>query len=153
MELVAGDASTILVAISTDDLAGLADRGRFAAHLSLGAGLDPTWLDLFSEAVRAVTGDDGEPSNFLDARRELDGPADVAGRTVERVDAHWIRAIARLADRDVPAVAGRWLDLLGEELGELPREEKPWIRSLAGDLVQFCRTAERAPDVLFAWSI
>ena len=48
--------SEILVAIGTDDLAGLSDRRRFTAHLALGAGLDPTWLDLFSEAVRTVTG-------------------------------------------------------------------------------------------------
>ena len=72
---------------------------------------------------------------------------------MERVDARWIGAIARLADREVPAVAGRWLDLLDEELGELPREEKPWIRELAGEVVRFCRSAERAPDVLFAWSL
>jgi hypothetical protein len=152
MELVAGDARTILVAISTGDVAGLSDPGRFPAHLSLGPGLDPTWLDLFSEAVRAVT-DADEPSDFLDARCELDGPPDVAGRTVERIDPHWIEAIARLADHDVPAVAGRWLDLLDEELGELPREEKPWIRELAGDVVRFCRRAEAEPDVLFAWSL
>lgn len=152
MELVAGDAPTILIAISSDDLSGLAEPERFTARLSLGAGLDPTWLDLFSEAVRSVTGG-GEPSDFLDARRELDGPGDIDGRTVERVDARWVEAIARLADREVPAVAGRWLDLLDEEFGELPREEKPWIRELAGDVVRFCRSAERAPDVLFAWSL
>ena len=35
----------------------------------------------------------------------------------------------------------------------LPREEKPWIRDLAGQLVVFCRAADRAPDVLFAWSL
>ncbi len=152
MDLVAGDATAILVAISTNDLAGLSDRDRFTAHLSLGAGLDPTWLDLFSEAVRAVTGS-GDPTDFLDARRELDGPPDLADRTVERVDPRWVEAIARLSDRDVSAIAGRWLDLLDEELGELPREEKPWIRQLAGEVIGFCRAAERAPDVLFAWSI
>ena len=37
--------------------------------------------------------------------------------------------------------------------GVLPREEKPWIRDLAGRLVAFCRAADRAPDVLFAWSL
>ena len=35
----------------------------------------------------------------------------------------------------------------------LPREEKPWIRDLAGQVVRFCRTADRSPDVLFAWSL
>ena len=152
MELVAGDTQAILIVISTDELAALSEPGRFVAHLSLGAGLDPTWLDLFSEAVRTVLGS-GEPSDFLDARRELDGPGEPTGRTVERVDRRWIESIARLNERDIPAIAGRWLDLLDDELGELPREEKPWIRGLAGDIVQFCRAAERAPDVLFAWSL
>ena len=44
-------------------------------------------------------------------------------------------------------------DDLREELGDLPREEKPWIRELAGELVAFCRSAQRAPDILFAWSL
>jgi hypothetical protein len=152
MELIAGDAPAILVVLTADDVGALADPGRFAAHLSLGAGLDPTWLDLFSEAIRSVN-DSGEPTDFIDARRELDGPGDIDNRTIERVDPHWIETIARLPDRDLPAVAGRWLDLLDEEYGELPREEKPWIRQLAGEIVLFCREAQRAPDVLFAWSI
>ncbi len=152
MDLIAGDEPAILVAISTDDLAGLSDQGRFAAHLSLGAGLDPTWLDLFSEAARSVT-DSAEPIDFIDARRELDGPGDVGGRTVERIDPRWIEAIARLSEHDLLAVAGHWLDLLDEEYGELPREEKPWIRQLAGEIVRFCQSAERAPDVIFAWSL
>ena len=92
--------------------------------------------------------------DFLDARVELDGPGDgVGGRTVERVDRRWVEAIARISDHDLLAVAGAWLDLLDEELGELPREEKPWIRELAGRILAFCRDAERAPDVLFAWSL
>ncbi|MEA2536250.1 MAG: hypothetical protein QOF11_484 [Chloroflexota bacterium] len=152
MELVAGDTQAILVVVASDELTGLSEPGRFVAHLSLGAGLDPTWLDLFSEAVRSVL-DSAEPNDFLDARRELDGPGEISGRTVERVDRRWIETIARLHDRDIAAIAGRWLDLLDDELGELPREEKPWIRGLAGDIVEFCRAAERAPDVLFAWSL
>ncbi len=152
MELIAGDAPAILVVLTADDVGALGDPGRFAAHLSLGAGLDPTWLDLFSEAIRSVN-DSGEPTDFIDARRELDGPGDIDNRTIERVDPQWIETVARLPDRDLPAVAGRWLDLLDEEYGELPREEKPWIRQLAGEIVLFCRDAQRAPDVLFAWSI
>jgi len=161
MDLVAGEQQEILVAIGTDDLAGLADRRRFAAHLGLGAGLDPTWLDLFSEAARSVTGTD-QPQDFLDARRELDsvgagGPGsrsgDAADRTIERVDPRWVEAIARLDDSQIDRLAGRWIDLLDEELGPLPREEKPWIRQLAGELVGFCRAAQRAPDILFAWSL
>ena len=152
MDLVAGDSREILLAIAVDDLAGLADRGRFDAHLSLGGGLDPTWLDLFSEAARTTTRRE-EPGSFLDARRELDGPGDVGDRTVERVDPEWVTAVARIADREVDALAGRWIDLIEEELGDLPREEKPWIRSLAADIVAFARAADRAPAVLFAWSI
>jgi hypothetical protein len=152
MELVAGDSEAILIVISTDELTALSEPGRFVAHLSLGAGLDPTWLDLFSEAVRSVLGS-AEPSDFLDARRELEGSGESGGRTVERVDPRWVETIAQLRERDIPAVAGRWLNLLDDEMGELPREEKPWIRELASDIVRFCRAAERAPDVIFAWSL
>ena len=61
--------------------------------------------------------------------------------------------IARLADRDVDAIAGRWIDLVEEDLGELPRDEKPWIRQLAGEIVRFARDSDRSPDVLFAWAL
>jgi hypothetical protein len=153
MDLVAGDAREILLAIATDDLASLDDRARFRAHLALGGGLDPTWLDLFSEAARTVTGRH-EPVDFLDARLELDGPGpDDGERTVERVDPSWITAVARLSDASLGGIAGRWIDLVEEELGMLPREEKPWIRQLAGQIVSFCRVADAAPDVLFAWSL
>jgi hypothetical protein len=152
MDLVAGDSREILLAIAVDDWAGLSDPGRFDAHIALGGGLDPTWLDLFSEAARGVTGAD-EPADFLDARRDLEGPGDIGDRTVERVDPAWVEAVARIPDSAVDALAGRWVDLVEEELGELPREEKPWIRSLAGDLVRFARAADRSPAVLFAWSL
>jgi hypothetical protein len=152
MDLIAGDAREILLALTVDDWAALADRSRVDAHLSLGGGLDPTWLDLFSEAVRTVTGGD-TPADFIDARRELDGPGQLAERSIERVDPSWLSAVARLADRDVDAIAGRWIDLVEEDLGELPRDEKPWIRELAGEIVRFARAADRSRDVLFAWSL
>jgi hypothetical protein len=152
MDLVAGDSREILLAISVEDWAALRDPSRFDAHLALGGGLDPTWLDLFSEAARSTTRRD-TPSDFLDARRELDGPGDAGDRTVERVDPAWITAVAMIADRELDALAGRWIDLIEEEIAELPREEKPWIRSLAGELVEFARAADRSPAVLFAWSL
>jgi len=151
MDLVAGNSKEILLAITMGDWVGLADRSRVDAHLSLGGGLDPTWLDLFAEAVRTVTGRD-EPADFIDARQELEG-AQMTERSVERIDRAWLGAIARLADRDVDAIAGRWIDLVEEDLGELPREEKPWIRQLAGEIVQFARASDRSPDVLFAWAL
>ena len=153
MDLVAGKAEEILLVIGLDDLAALDDRRRFAAHVALGGGLDPTWLDLFAEAIRTVTGGDA-PSSFLDARIELDSPDDEESqRTIERVDPVWIGAVARVQDGKIDAVAAAWIDLVEEELGVLARDEKPWIRQLAGQLVQFSRTADRAPDVLFAWSL
>ncbi|HEY8819405.1 MAG TPA: hypothetical protein VIM25_11390 [Candidatus Limnocylindrales bacterium] len=152
MDLVAGNAPEILMVIGLDDLAALDDRGRFAAHLALGSGLDPTWLDLFAEAARSVTGADG-PTDFIDARLEIEGPGDAEEHTIERVDPTWITTVARLDDGDLGAIAGRWIELVEDELGALPREEKPWIRELAGQLVAFCRSADRAPDVLFAWSL
>jgi hypothetical protein len=152
MDLVAGDRRTILDAISAADWAAFDDTRRFSAHLALGGQLDPDWLDLFSEAVRGVT-DAAEPRDFLDARTEIDDPEVQGERTVERVDAGWITAIARLSDGDVGPVAARWIDLVEAEVGDLPREEKPWIRKLAGDIVEFCRRADRAPAVIVAWSL
>jgi hypothetical protein len=152
MDLVAGDSREILLAITVDDWASFDDRARFDAHVSLGGGLDPTWLDYFAEACRAVTGRE-QPADFLDARRELDGPGETGERTVERVDPVWISAVARIVDAEVDAVAGHWIDLVEEELGALPREEKPWIRQLAGQIVRFARAADQSPSVLFAWSM
>lgn len=152
MDLVAGDSREILLAVALDDLRSFDDRGRFPAHLAFGGAIDPTWLDLFSAAVRAVTGRD-QPSDFLDARTELDGPGDGGERTVERIDPDWITAIARLGDRDLDAITGHWIDLLEDELGELPREEKPSIRTFARQIVEFARAADRAPAVMLAWSL
>jgi hypothetical protein len=152
MDLVAGESREILLAISMDDWAGLDDPGRFDAHIALGGAMDPTWLDRFSEAVRNVTESD-EPIDFIDARRDMDGPGDVGERTVERVDPTWIAAIARVADRDIGAIAGRWIELVEEEVGVLPREEKPWIRQLAGQIVEFARKADLSPAVILAWSL
>jgi hypothetical protein len=152
MDLVAGDAQDILLAITTDDLAALDDRRRFPGHVALGGGLDPTWLDLFAEAARSVVGTDG-PGDFLDARIELDGPPNEDAPSVERVDPAWVSAVGRIPERRVDAIASRWIELLEDELGGLARDEKPWIRELAGRLVAFSRAADRAPDVLFAWSL
>ena len=152
MDLVAGDAPEILLVIGTDDLGALDDRRRFVAHLALGSGLDPTWLDLFAEAARSVTGS-GDPADFIDARLELEGIDPDDGHTIERVDPAWIGTVARLRDDDLGHIAGRWIDLIEDDLGLLPREEKPWIRSLAGEIVTFARNADSAQDVLFAWSL
>jgi hypothetical protein len=152
MDLIAGDAREILLVLTVDDWAALGDRSRFDAHLSLGGGLDPTWLDLFSEAVRSVTGGEA-PADFIDARRELEGPGHLAERSIEGVDPAWLDAVARVADRDIDAVAGRWIDLVEEDLGELPREEKPWIRELTGQIVGFARAADPSKDVIFAWAL
>ncbi len=153
MDLIAGNLREILLVIGLDDLDAFDDDARFDAHLSLGGGLDPTWLDLFAEAARTVTGS-LEPTDLIDARLELDGPSEASGdRTIERIDPTWITAVARVPDVSIDAIAGRWIELVEEELGDLPREEKPWIRELAGQVVTFCRTADRAEDVLFAWSL
>ena len=84
---------------------------------------------------------------------EVDGTVDVGERTVELVDAGWIGAVADLPEDDIGPVAGHWIDLLDEELGPLSREDKPWIRTLVADLVQFAQAARSAPAVVFAWSI
>ncbi len=154
MDLVAGAVDDILVAIGSGEHASFSDRDRFIAHLSLGGGIDPTWLDLFSEAARASVDGDG-PRDLLDARTELDGPegGDDANVIIERVDPTWITAVARIPDTVVDALTGRWIDRLEEEMGPLGSEEKPWIRELADGIVRFCRVADRAPDVIFVWSL
>jgi hypothetical protein len=151
MDLVAGDARDIVLALSVDDTAGFDDPDRFVAHLPLGGGLDPTWLDLFSEAVRSVRADE-ELMDFLDARTELDGAGATSERIVDRVDPDWVEAVAAVPDEELGRLAGRWIELLEEELGLLPREEKPWIRDLAGRIVTFSRAATGARDVVFAWA-
>ena len=150
MDLVAGDARDVVLALSVEDAAAFADPDRFTAHLPLGGGLDPTWLDLFSEAVRSVTGQD-EPVDFLDARSEIEGTNGATERIVERVDGDWVAAVAAVPDELLGHLAGRWIELLEEELGLLPREEKPWIRDLAARIVAFCRSSTGARDVVFAW--
>ena len=152
MDLVAGDSREILLAVAVDDLAAFEDRRRFPAHLSFGGSIDPTWLDLFSQAARTVTGGD-DPIDFLEARTELDGPGDAGGRTVERIDRDWITAVARLESHQLDAIAGRWIDLLEDELGHLAREEKPSVRIFAEQIVEFARAADRAPAVILAWSL
>lgn len=153
MDLVAGETREILLAIALDDWAGLRDVTRFDGHLALGGGLDPSWLDRFAAAVRDVLGGSA-PGDFTAACRDLEGPADVGERTVERVSRDWIDAVARIPDGRLDAIGGRWIDLLHDEVGEaIEAEEKAWIRGLAGDLVAFARRADRASDVLFAWSI
>jgi hypothetical protein len=150
MDLVAGDAREVILALSIEDTEAFSDPDRFVAHLSLGGGLDPTWLDLFSEAARSVTGE-ADPVDFLDARTELDGAAERVERIVERVDRDWVDAVAAVPDELASALAGRWIELLEEELGLLPREEKPWIRDLAGRIVAFSRSTRGAKDIVFAW--
>lgn len=151
MDLVAGDARDIVLALSIDDVAAFEDQDRFVAHLPLGGGLDPTWLDLFAEAVRSVTGLD-DPADFLDARTELEGAAAQGERIADRVDREWVSVVGQVPEERLGALAGRWIELLEEELGLLPREEKPWIRDLAGRIVAFCRASEGARDVVFAWA-
>ncbi len=151
MDLISGDERDIVLALAVEDMAALSDPGRFTAHLSLGGGLDPTWLDALSEAVRDATGL-GDPVSFLDARSEVEGTAPGPGRIVERVDQAWVAALAAVADEQLGAVAGRWIALLEEEQGvRLPREDKPWIRDLAGKVAEFCRASAGAPVVIFAW--
>ena len=151
MELVAGRVPAILDALAGDDRGALGDTARFPAYLSLSGGMDPTWLDLFSESARIAT-DLDQPIDFIDARIDL-GASEGDERTIERVDPAWISAVAAIPDGAIGSLTGRWIDRIEEELGDLPREEKPWIRELAGRVVGFCRTADEGADVVFVWEL
>jgi hypothetical protein len=150
MELIAGPVAEILEMLGGEDDGGVGTPGRFAAYLSLSGGMDPTWLDLFAESARVATNLDA-PTDFIDARIEL-GVSNGSERTVERVETSWISAVAAIPDAAIDRLAGRWIDRLEDELGELQPDEKPWIRELAGRVVAFCRTAARA-DVVFVWEL
>jgi hypothetical protein len=157
MDLVAGDAREILLVVGMDDWAALRDQSRFPAHISLGGGMDPTWLDLFARAARETIGGN-TPQAFSGAACPLESDlqsrlARLGDRTVERVNPHWIDDVARLPDGQVDRIAARWIDLIDCEECDVDPEEKPMLRELAGDLIEFCRRAGGAEDVLFAWSI
>ena len=157
MDLVAGDAREILLAVGLEDWLGLSDRSRFHAHISLGGGMDPSWLDLFARAAREATGSD-TPGSFSYAACPLESRlqtrlASIGDRTVERVNPHWIDAVARLSEGQVDRIAARWIDLSDGEECPVDPEEKPMLRQVAGDLIDFCRRAEGAEDVLLAWTI
>ena len=156
MDLVAGDTREVLLALSVDDWSGLDDRSRFPAHLALGGGLDPIWLDLFAEAARVVTPGRG-PGSFLEACYPLDDPRlpgpDAGERTVERVSRNWVEAVARVRDDQLDRLAGRWIELIDREEVEIDPEDKPMLRALVGDLIGFARAAASGTDVLFAWTL
>lgn len=153
MDLVAGDVREILLAIGLDDWAGLRDPRRFVAYISLGGGLDVTWLDLFAQAARESSGG-RTPRPFSEATRALESRLTaLSERTVERIDPHWIDGLARLPDGQVDRIAARWIDLIDLEECPVDADEKPMLRQVAGDLIDFCRRAEGAEDVLFAWSM
>ena len=157
MDLVAGEAREILLAVGMEDWSGLRDRGRFPAYISLGGGMDPSWLDLFARAAREATGRDA-PGPFSDAACPLESRlqarlASLGDRTVERIDPRWIDNVAILPESQVDRIAARWIDLIDCEECFVDPEEKPMLRQLTGDLIDFCRRAEGAGDVLFVWSI
>lgn len=153
MDLVAGDAREILLAIGVGDWAALRDPTRFVSYVSLGGGMDQIWLDLFAQAARECTSA-GVPRPFSEATCPLESRlAAISERTVERVDPHWVDDVALLPDSYLDRVAARWIDLIDCEECDVDPEEKPMLRELAGDLVAFCRRAQGAEDVLFAWSL
>ena len=61
--------------------------------------------------------------------------------------------VALLPDSQLDRIAARWIDLIDCEECEVEPDDKPMLRELAGDLIDVCRRAEGAEDVLFAWSI
>jgi hypothetical protein len=157
MDLIAGDAREILLAIGVEDWMGLADPGRFAAHLPLRGQMDPSWLDLLAQAVRDVAGGDS-PGSFSEACRPLEdgrlgGLGGAVDRTVERIDPRWIDDMALVPDRSIDAVTARWIDLIECEECEVEADDKPVVRALVADLVGFCRRSRAAEDVLLAWSL
>jgi hypothetical protein len=119
--------------------------------------MDPGWLDLFAQAARETTGGP-TPRSFSDAASPLESRlrtrlASIGDRSIERVDPRWIDSVACLPDDQIARIAARWIDLIDCQECFVDPEEKPMLRQVAGDLIDFCRRAEGADDVLLAWSI
>ena len=150
MELIAGEVQDILVALGTAEIGPPSTASGSRPTCRSVAAIDPTWLDLFAESAR-ITTDSATPTDFIDARIELGAEEAAADHRTGRPGLDQL--VARLSDSVIDAVTGRWIDRIEEEIGELPREEKPWIREMAGQVVGFCRVADRAPDVVFVWSL
>jgi len=153
MDLVAGDPREILLAIGVDDWAGLRDPSRFLAYLALGGGMEMTWLDLFAQAARETTGGEA-PGAFTEATRPLQSRlAVLSDRTVERIDPHWVDEVAFLPEGHLDLIAARWIELIDGDGFDVEPDDKPMLRELASDLLDFCRRAQGAEDVLLAWSM
>lgn len=151
MDLIAGDGRDILLALAVDDIAAFSDPDRFTAHLSLGERLDPAWLDLLSEAVRLTTGR-LEPRDLSDVRSEVEGTSATTERIAERIDLSWVAAVAAFPDEKLDALAEEWRLLLEAGHGlSLARDQLPWLRSLAEQVIAFCRAAAEARTVILAW--
>ena len=124
MDLVAGDAREILLVLSVDDTAAFDDRARFDAHLPLGAGLDPTWLDLFCEAARAVrTATSRATSSTLATSSK--GPGQQVEYTVEYVDAGWVATSPDSPTASSTRSRGAGSTCSRRSMGVLSAEEKP----------------------------
>ena len=94
------------------------------------------------------------PPLFTDSTFAMESSvAAISDRTVERVDPDWVDDVALVPEGQLDRVAARWIDLIDCEECSIDPEDKPMLRQLAGELVDFCRKAEGAEDVLFAWSI
>jgi hypothetical protein len=61
--------------------------------------------------------------------------------------------VAALPEAHLDRIAARWIDLIECEECNVGTDDKPMLRELAGELVAFCRRAEGAEDVLFAWTL
>ena len=93
--------------------------------------------------------------DFLEARSELDGRRRPNGRTVERIDAGGSRPSAMLDDRDSTPSPASGSTCCEDEIGELPREEKPVGSGTVRprDRATSPAAADSALAVILAWSL
>ena len=146
MDLVAGDAREILLAHRGRRLGRRSTIGRGSTPTSsLGGGLDPTWLDLFTEAVRTVTGGD-EP----DATSSMPGASSTgraswpSGRSSGSIRPGSARSPGS-RDHDVDAVAGPLDRPRRGGAGRPAARGEAVDPAAAGEIVRFARAADRSP--------
>ena len=97
------------------------------------------------------------PADFIDARNELGGTATRQRTdlelTIERVDPSWISAVAGHPGRH-PRRRGRPLDRSARGGARAPAARGEAVDPRARRAARrFCRAADRAPDVIFLWSL
>jgi hypothetical protein len=149
IEFYAGQARAIVRAMEEgEDPRRLKDT---IGYVNLSFHLPPiTAIDQLVEAINGVAGSDLE--SFESALEDGQLYEDDAGRSVEVVDAQWIRSFTEIRAVPVDGVFDRWIEIMSEEEGASIKPS-PKLRAALDDLFKLWRkAAAQKAAVLHVWS-